>query len=192
MKITIDTDVLNKENISLGEFLVLLMAFYGINYKEINEKVVSKGLISSNLFKDGSDILSNNTRNFVSRLIVESSNEVKSSSIDFYSLAHKMQNLFPDGCKEGTSYPWKSDINDVAFKLMLLVYRFNFKFTEKEALDATEKYIKCFNESNKYMQLLKYFVLKTHKYKNKEEDFTSLFMTMIENNRNNRNNEVSN
>ena len=39
------------------------------------------------------------------------------------------------------------------------------------------------------MQLLKYFVLKTHKYKNKEEDFTSLFMTMIENN---RNNEVSN
>ena len=189
MKITIDTDILNKENISLGEFLVLLMAFYGINYKEINEEVVSKGLISNNLFKDGSNILSNNTRNFVSRLIVESSNEVKSSSIDFYSLAYKMQNLFPDGCKEGTSYPWKSDINDVAFKLMLLVYRFNFKFTEKEALDATEKYIKCFNESNKYMQLLKYFVLKTHKCKNKEEDFTSLLMTMIENN---RNNEVSN
>lgn len=189
MKITIDTDVLNKENISLGEFLILLMAFYGINYKEINEEVISKGLISNNLFKDGSNILSNNTRNFVSRLIVESSNEVKSSSIDFYSLAYKMQNLFPDGCKEGTSYPWKSDINDVAFKLMLLVYRFNFKFTEKEALDATEKYIKCFNESNKYMQLLKYFVLKTRKCKNKEEDFTSLFMTMIENN---RNNEVSN
>lgn len=189
MKITIDTDVLNKENISLGEFLVLLMAFYGINYKEINEKIVSKGLISSNLFEDGSNVLSNNTRNFVSRLIVESSNEIKSSSIDFYSLAYKMQSLFPDGCKEGTSYPWKSDINDVAFRLMLLVYRFNFKFTEKEALDATEKYIKCFNESNKYMQLLKYFVFKTRKYKNKEEDFTSLFMTMIENN---RNNEVSN
>ena len=57
MKITIDTDILNKENISLGEFLVLLMAFYGINYKEINEEVVSKGLISNNLFKDGSSAM---------------------------------------------------------------------------------------------------------------------------------------
>ena len=72
MKITIDTDILNKENISLGEFLVLLMAFYGINYKEINKEVVSKGLISNNLFKDGSNILSNNTRNFVSLCKVSS------------------------------------------------------------------------------------------------------------------------
>lgn len=182
-------DVLNKENISLGEFLVLLMAFYDINYKEAKDEVISKKLLSDNLFKDGPNILSDNTKNFISRLIVESSNEVKSSNIDFYSLAHKMQSLFPEGCKEGTSYPWKSDVNDVAFKLMLLVYKFGFKFTEEEALNATEKYIECFKESRKYMQLLKYFVLKTRKYKNKEEDFISLFMTIVENN---RNNEVSN
>ena len=34
MKITIDTDVLHKENFSFGDFLVLLIGYYDISYQK--------------------------------------------------------------------------------------------------------------------------------------------------------------
>ena len=187
MRITIDTDILKKEGIGLDEFLMLLMAFLDFNYKKTLNKLKLSHLLAPNLFEIGKLTFSDNTRKQVSRILVSSSPKVMSSGIHFYDLAKKMRDLFPDGCKEGTSYPWKSDVDDVAFNLMLLFCKYDFNFTEQEALDATKKYLDCFKESKKYMQLLKYFILKTHKPKDDNDDrgFTSMFMTMIENNRNN-------
>lgn len=187
MKITIDTDILKKEGIDLDGFLMLLMAFLDFNYKKTLLKLRVSHLVAPDVFEMGKFTLSDNTRKQVSRILVSSSPKVMSSGIHFYDLAKKMRDLFPDGCKEGTSYPWKSDVDDVAFNLMLLFCKYDFNFTEQEALDATKKYLDCFKESKKYMQLLKYFILKTHKPKDDNDDrgFTSMFMTMIENNRNN-------
>lgn len=67
----------------------------------------------------------------------------------------------------------------IAHKLRTLVVEYNFSFTEQEALRATEEYVKSFSDDKSHMQLLKYFILKT----SKDNDMESMFMTIIENNR---------
>ena len=48
MKITIDTDVLHKENFSFGDFLVLLIGYYDISYQKklIRESVKQRCTVS--------------------------------------------------------------------------------------------------------------------------------------------------
>lgn len=192
MRITIDTKVLDKEGISLGEYLMLLMSFYGINYKDAFYKAVRHELLSPDVFEEGSSVLSDNVASKVVRILMASDDVVQTSNIDYKDLAQKLQDIFPSGCKEGTSYPWKSSVDTVALKLMTLVFNHHFTFTEKEAIEATKMYVAAFNGDRKRMQLLKYFILKTYKDDAGEKDISSPFMTIIENIRTHRNHENCN
>lgn len=61
MKITINTDVLHEENLSLGDFLTLLIGYYDIDYKNCLYKMIETGLAAPNVFHEDSLILSDNT-----------------------------------------------------------------------------------------------------------------------------------
>ena len=87
MKLTIDTNILDKENISLGEYFILLMAFYQINYKDAISKVISKKLLTPDMFNDGNFILSDNVANCIIRILMEADIRVKETGINYYSLA---------------------------------------------------------------------------------------------------------
>jgi len=65
MKITIDTEILQRNNLSPGEFLVMLFGYCDVKYKENFDKLVEKNLISKNLFDQDSMVLSNNTRDLI-------------------------------------------------------------------------------------------------------------------------------
>ena len=90
-----------------------------------------------------------------------------------------MQDIFPQGCKSGTTYSWRDKTETVAQKLRALVVIHHFSFTKEEALKATKEYVDSFSEDKEKMQLLKYFILKTHN----DKSIDSMFMTIIENNR---------
>ena len=62
MKITIDTEILQRSNLSLGEFLVMLFGYCSVKYKENFDKLIEKGIINKDLFDKDSMILSNNTK----------------------------------------------------------------------------------------------------------------------------------
>lgn len=179
MKITIDTEILQRSNLSLGEFLVMLFGYCNVKYKENFDKLVEKNIISKNLFDKDSMVLSNNTRNLVTSILRKSDNRVKESTIDFTELAKKLQDIFPQGCRSSTTYSWRDKTETIAQKLRALVVIHHFSFTEEEAIRATKEYVDSFNEDKEKMQLLKYFILKTHSDKN----IDSMFMTIIENNR---------
>lgn len=179
MKITINTEILKRENLTLGEFLTLLMALYHIEYEICKDKLVDAGLVSFNIFDDTSLVLSNNTKNLVARLLIESDDKVVNSNIDFDKLAAKLCSIYPSGVKPGTTYEWSGDPSVVALKLKTLVAKHNFTFTEEEAIKATEEYVTSFGNDKEHMQLLKYFILKT----SKDGNISSMFMTIIENNR---------
>ena len=179
MKITIDTEILQRNNLSLGEFLVMLFGYCNVKYKENFDKLVEKNIISKNLFDKDSMVLSNNTRNLVTSILLKSDNRVEESTIDFTELAKKLQDIFPQGYRSGTTYSWRDKTETIAQKLRALVVIHHFSFTEEEALRATKEYVDSFNEDKEKMQLLKYFILKTHSDKN----IDSMFMTIIENNR---------
>lgn len=179
MNISIDTKVLQEKHLTMGEFLVMLMGFYNIKYKDCFDKLISKHIISRNLFDKDSMVLSDNTRNLVTNILTMSDKRVVSSGINFNTLAERLQNLYPKGCKSGTTYPWRGDTEEIAQKLRTLMVVHNFSFTEEEAIRATEEYIESYGESNDKMQLLKYFILKTKR----DGEIDSMFMTIIENNR---------
>lgn len=186
MKITINTDVLNRHNLSLGEFLAMLMAYLDIDYTLVYNKLIDKKLAEKNLYSEKGLILSDNVKNLIARILIESDDKLLNCGIeDFEALAEKLQNIFPDNNKPGTSYPWRGKITEIAQKLRILVVKFDFQFTEEEAVNATKEYVDSFKkEDYKHMKLLKYFIFKVRK----DTDFNSDFMTIIENNRNDEDN----
>lgn len=179
MKFTVNTDVLQHEHLTIGDFLVLLMGYYNINYKQCLDRLVENKLISTNVFNPDEIVLSNNTKDLITSILISSDDRITDSNMDYTALAQKLQALYPKGNKSGTTYSWTDSSSLIANKLCTLVVKYNFSFTEQEALKATEEYVKSFSNDLSHMQLLKYFILKT----TNNNDMESMFMTIIENNR---------
>lgn len=185
MRITIDTDILKNKGISLDEFLLLLLFFYGYNYKDTFNQALKHGFVSSDLFKDGNGVLSDSVCDLVVRTLMASDDKIKNCPIkDFHKLAEDMQSHYPKGNKPGTSYPWAGETEEIAFKLMMLVVKYDFFFTETEAIEAVKQYVNDCKDNLEHMTLLKYFIIKTYRNGN-EMTISSSFMSIIENNRNN-------
>lgn len=179
MKITINDEVLKKEHLSIGELLILLLGYYDINYDDCCSKLIDKHIASINVFNPTSIVLSDNSRNLVAKILMESNDKVRNSGIDFMELATKLQAIYPPGNKPSTTYTWRGKTEEIAQKLRILVAQYDFSFTEEEAINATKQYVESFEKAEKHMRLLKYFILKT----GSKEDIDSMFMTLIENNR---------
>lgn len=178
MKITINTEVLKRENLTLNDFLVMLMGYYDYDYRETLDMLISKGIVNRNVFDNDRMILSDNTKNLIAKILTEANDEVVNSGINFMALAKTLQLIFPKGNKPGTTYSWRDNTETIAQKLRTLVAVYHFKFTKEEAIEATKDYVNSFKDKEK-MQLLKYFILKTKT----SDDIESMFMTLIENNR---------
>lgn len=182
MKITINTEVLKKNDLNLGEFLVMLMGFYEIPYEHCYKQLVQAGLVEPNLFEKQSVVMSNNSKNLVAKILMESDDRAVNSGIDFEGLADKLREIYPDGIKAGTTYPWRATTEEIAQKLRTIVVKFNFTFTEQEAIDAVREYVGSFKDY-KFMSILKNLILKTKSDKMGRREIDSLFMTIIENNK---------
>lgn len=183
MKITIDTNVLEKEHLTLQQFLVLLIAYKNENYKEIMDSLIESKIAQKDLFDPYSLVLSDNVRNDIARILVECDKDVVNSGIDFDAIAVKMRDLYPKGYKPGTTYLWRDSVATIANKLKTLVSKYKFYFTEEEAIVATQEYLDTYKHDNKFMKLLRYFILKTDNDGVGNKQIKSDFMTIIENNR---------
>ena len=181
MRITIDTNIIARNNISLGEFLVLLLGYNNCNFDECFGSLVDKELADIDKFTMGNIVLSNNSKNLITRLLLECDERIKKSPVkNFYALAAQLRNIYPEGNKASTTYKWRSTVEDVAQKLMCLVVVHGFVFTEDEAIKATKEYVNNFKDDRSHMKLLNYFILRTRK---EQQEIESDFMTIIENNR---------
>ena len=183
MKITINTDILKKYNLSLGELLVLLMSHYGESFYESYDSLVTKGLAGKNLFKEFTPVLSDNSKSLIAKILMESDERAINSGIDFESLAIKLQEIYPDGIKAGKTYKWRGNTEEIAQKLRVLVVSYDFQFTEEEAINATKDYVNSFKAPYQYMHTLKNFLLYISKDSQGHREMESLFMSTIENNR---------
>lgn len=182
MKITIDTDIIEKYGLSFGEFLVLLVNYYGENYEDTCQSLIDKHVADINLTKHSSLIMSDYTKETINKILVESDEKVTQSEIDFNTLARKLQDIYPKGKKPGKTYDWRGDIEDIVFMLKILVARYDFSFTEEEAIKATTEYVNTFKDQQlKHMHTLRNFIL----YTSRNNGMESIFMTIIENNRDN-------
>lgn len=161
MNVTINSSVLQKYNLSIKEFLVLYLCFLETDIEKTINSLVEKKIADKNLYNNIDLILSDNTKELIATILVESDKAVVNNQEKFNQLAEKMRELYPAGKKPGTTYYWKDSVPIIARKLETLVSKFNVNFTEEEVLNATKRYIDSFNGDYRYMQLLKYFILKT-------------------------------
>ena len=113
---------------------------------------------------------------------MESDDRAIKSGLDFSKLADSLRECYPKGNKPRTTYSWQGSTEEIAQKLRILVVKYDFQFTEAEAISAVKEYVASF-KNYKYMQLLKYFILKTTDDGQGHKMIDSLFMTIIENNR---------
>lgn len=175
-KVSINKDVLEKNNLSMDEFLVLLLTYNKANIQEVKQSLVEKGLADFSVFDDEL-IISSTTKDLITSITIDSDVKVLSKDKEFKELADKLKELFPKGKKAGTTYMWRDSTAVIARKLKTLVVKYDYQFTEEQAIKATKAYVESFNGDYTYMQLLKYFILKSLP----DGEIKSDFMSYIEN-----------
>lgn len=181
MKITIDEKILKENNITLNEFLVLLINYREVNLKDTSLSLVSKQIADKNIKSDEKIVLSENTIKFIDKILIDSDKNVINDDERYTSLAKKIREIYPKGRKEGTNYMWRGTIAEISHKLKTLVVKYNYSFTDEEVIDATKYYVESFNGNYTYMPLLKYFILKTIRDADGNVDIKSELMATIEN-----------
>lgn len=164
MRLCIDTEKVDRD-IGVDGLLYLTSIYLGYTInKETIDRLNQKGLIYVEKFSDGIPSLAKSTKESVE--IVEGTYadmEITGKEIDdrFYSLANKLRELFPTGRKPGTQLQWRDSTKVIAQRLKIFVKKFDVKFTDEQVLEATKRYISGFNGNYQFMQVLKYFIMKS-------------------------------
>lgn len=166
-----------EQGLSIKESLVLLHIIYGSDIGNTLQSLYDKGLITSPDYEKGINFTEKG--NEVVKAITKETVEAKDSR--FVKLAEKMKEIYPAGRKEGTSYMWRGNTNEIVKKLKALNDKYAFEFTDEQALTATKEYVESFNGDYRFMQLLKYFILKVVRDGDGNVEIKSELMTRIEN-----------
>lgn len=181
MKLTIDQTILDKNGLTLEEFLVLFLSAREVDIGVISQSLVAKGLADKDLFSSGKLVISDKVKDLVSTISIDSDKNVIDKDSEFIELATELREIYPAGRKDGTTYMWRGTTAEVAKKLKTLVVKYGFTINKEDVIKATKEYVSSFNGNYKYMQLLKYFILKSVRDADGNVDVKSELMSIIEN-----------
>lgn len=181
MKLTIDQTILDKNNLTIDEFLVLFLSAREVDIRTISQSLVAKGLADKDLFSSGKLVISNKVKDLISTISIDSDKNVIDKDSEFTELATELREIYPTGRKDGTTYMWRGTTAEVAKKLKTLVVKYGYTINREDVLKATKEYVNSFNGNYRYMQLLKYFILKSVKDADGNVDIKSELMSLIEN-----------
>ena len=181
MKLTIDQTILDKNNLTIEEFLVLFLSAREVDIGVISQSLVAKGLADKDLFSSGKLVISDKVKDLLSTISIESDKNVIDKDSEFTELATELREIYPAGRKDGTTYMWRGTTAEVAKKLKTLVVKYGYTINREDVLKATKEYVNSFNGNYRYMQLLKYFILKSVRDADGNVDIKSELMSLIEN-----------
>ena len=181
MKLTIDQTILDKNNLTIEEFLVLFLSAREVDIGVISQSLVAKGLADKVLFSSGKLVISDKVKDLISAISIDSDKNVIDKDSEFTELATELREIYPAGRKDGTTYMWRGTTAEVAKKLKTLVVKYGYTINREDVLKATKEYVNSFNGNYRYMQLLKYFILKSVKDADGNVDIKSELMSLIEN-----------
>ena len=181
MKLTIDQTILDKNNLTIEEFLVLFLSAREVDIGVISQSLVAKGLADKDLFSSGKLVISDKVKDLISTISIDSDKNVIDKDSEFTELATELREIYPAGRKDGTTYMWRGTTAEVAKKLKTLVVKYGYTINREDVLKATKEYVNSFNGNYRYMQLLKYFILKSVNDADGNVDIKSELMSLIEN-----------
>ena len=181
MKLTIDQTILDKNGLTLEEFLVLYLGAKDVDIESVSQSLIAKGLADKDLFSNGRIVVSDKVKDLISTISIDSDKNVIDKASEFTELATELREIYPAGRKDGTTYMWRGTTAEVAKKLKTLVVKYGYTINREDVLKATKEYVNSFNGNYRYMQLLKYFILKSVRDADGNVDIKSELMSLIEN-----------
>lgn len=181
MKLTIDQTILDKNGLTIEEFLVLYLGAKDVDIESVSQSLIAKGLADKDLFSNGRIIISDKVKDLISTISIDSDKNVIDKDSEFTELATELREIYPAGRKDGTTYMWRGTTAEVAKKLKTLVVKYRFTINKEDVIKATKEYVNSFNGNYRYMQLLKYFILKSTRDADGNIEVKSELMSFIEN-----------
>lgn len=181
MKYVFEDSVINEFDITIEQAIGLFILYNKLDIDKLKEELQEKKLF-------GESTVTSKGLLVIHKLRLDSKygDDTNYDEQSLKELSEKLRKEFPEGKKEGTTQYWRGSNIEIYKKLDTLIKKYNFKFTEQQAINAVRKYVDSFNGNYKYMQLLKYFILKNIVTPNGTE-IKSSFMEYIENENDNEN-----
>lgn len=181
MKIVISKEGCTKNDVSLGEVLMLLAYCNEENLQNAHNSLVDRGYIAEKydnfhpigwrLTRAGVEVLDS---------VVIDSEKYERSDADLLSLAGKLKEIFPSGKKEGTSNYWAEGKLLIVKRLKAFFKKYGNEYTDDQIIQAAKKYVEGFNGNYQFMRTLKYFIFKDQEVAG-ERDYSSDLLNYIEN-----------
>lgn len=161
MKYIIDTDICEKNNITLAELFASLLIKTSNNTDEIFKNLVEKNAIITTKI-DGDYLLDFWWNDLIDTVLLDSDKSVPKSN-DVTELAQKLRDIYPEGKKEGTNKYWRGNTKEIVDRLRKFYKLYSNKYDDNTIIEATKKYVESFNGNYSYMRVLKYFIWKCDK-----------------------------
>lgn len=160
MTITIDEEVCKNCGLTMPEVLALTLVKTGVDVPVLFASLEDKKALVKDMFNKYLVTLGYDEK--VASVLLDSDKD-RQPQDRIESLAAKMMELFPSGKKQGTSQYYRGNRKDIALRLKKFFKLYGNRFTDKQILEATDKYVKAFNGNYSYMRVLKYFIWKDEK-----------------------------
>jgi hypothetical protein len=164
MKYCVNPEECKKKGVPIDTFFYTFALYFDkpINYDTFSDACSRGFIVYDGLDEYGrpvNPIITPDGIEFIESIVLDSE-FVNNGEDRFIRLAEKLIELYPKGRKAGTNYMWRDSKAIIAKRLKAIVKKYDAKFTDEEAVEATKRYVNSFNGDYKYMQLLKYFLMK--------------------------------
>lgn len=182
MRISLSVEGCQKNQVSLGEILILLVYYNKVNLEEIQSELIKKGYITAerdNLFQQSGWRITKKGSELIDSVIVDSEKSERNDT-DLLILAGKLKDIFPAGRKEGTSNYWAEGKALIAKRLKAFFKKYGTDYSDDQIICATKKYVESFNGNYQFMRTLKYFIFKDKDVAG-EREYTSDLLNYLEN-----------
>lgn len=161
-KLVINKNIIDINNSTIAEVLALLYYYYSAELDVGVNPAIEKGFIAQR-YLGGIPVkcgyfLTQKGIDFIENIILESDKD-DNIEINLNELATKLRELYPEGKKPGTNYYWRDNNPTIVKKLKIFFKRYG-NYSQAQVIAATKRYVESFNNSQNYMQLLKYFIWK--------------------------------
>ena len=160
MTITIDEEVCKNWGLTMPEVLALTLVKTGADVPVLFASLEDKEALVKDMFNKYLVTLGYDEK--VASVLLDSDKD-RQPQDRIESLAARMMELFPGGKKQGTSQYYRGNRKDITLRLKKFFKLYGNRFTDKQILEATDKYVKAFNGNYSYMRVLKYFIWKDEK-----------------------------
>lgn len=158
MKITIDEDTCKKNGMRWPEVLIAMIIRSGEGIPLLIQEMLAEQKIVRDEIEN-EYFITQRWADIVDTILLDSEDS-KQPELRLDNLIPKLQEIFPEGKKEGTSQYWRGNKREIGIRIKKFFKLYGNTYTDEQILEAARNYVQGFNGRYSYMRVLKYFIWK--------------------------------